>query len=462
MTAFSDGLSDKGPTLPRRMLYTVLLLLFFRVLANVPALNVDKARLAQLLANNPLLGAVDLFAGGEVLSHFSVVAAGIFPYLLAVVLVQCATFIVPPLSELRQRGTRGQKTLDRYAKILTLPLAFIFAWGLNQYLALQTGLFPGGLHWFTASSFFPSLWIVSLVTLGSLVSTGIVHFITEKGVGAGESVVLLAGSSYGFLKQIGHIVRESPSAPLEFQRLGLIAGGGLAVIVLSTYLLQCMLKIPMQDAKRQISPRAKLESSKMYLPLMLNSGGIFPVSAAIGLLVLLQLGLGFLKLHTGGISGTASGTLSAWVASDHVLYWALLACLIVLFTYVYNFLRIWEPYGGTAPLAEGLKRNGVFVIGVRPGDRTQEYLSRTTAAITLPGALGLALLAAGLPYMLLLITKQNLLVTILALTVVVKSVYTLGGQLRYHRIPAMYEGFTQSARKRSWLDAMLAYWPGQR
>jgi len=124
--------------------------------------QVNEERLHHLLADNPLLGTVDLFAGGEVMTRFSMVAAGIFPYLLALLLVQFAAALVPRLHELQREGEGCQTRLEFISKVLTIPLAFIFAWVLSQYLSQQTGLLPGHIHWFTAESFFPSLWIVCL------------------------------------------------------------------------------------------------------------------------------------------------------------------------------------------------------------------------------------------------------------------------------------------------------------
>src|SRR5207344_817450 len=143
------------------------LLLLFRALADIPILNVDEERLEQLLADNPLVGIVDLFAGGDVLKHFSFVAAGIAPYLLALGLATAATWFVPSLRELRRQGERGKKRIEFYATVLTIPLALVFGWAISHYLALQTGLFPGHIRWFSSDSFVRSLGIVCLVTLGS-------------------------------------------------------------------------------------------------------------------------------------------------------------------------------------------------------------------------------------------------------------------------------------------------------
>jgi preprotein translocase subunit SecY len=164
-----------APDRRHRVLNTILLLLAFRILADIPVLNVDEERLHQLLADNPLLGLVDLLAGGEVLTKFSFVAAGIFPYLAARVIAYGATRVVPSLRERRMRSSEGDKQIKEIAKWLTLPLAFAFAYVLSHYLSRQTGLFPGQIHWFTWATFFPSPWIVCLVTLGSVLSSGIAN-----------------------------------------------------------------------------------------------------------------------------------------------------------------------------------------------------------------------------------------------------------------------------------------------
>src|SRR5208282_5093391 len=240
MTAFSKSLlsDDDGISLKRRWIYTALLLLGFRLLAHVPVVNVDEERLHRLLADNPLVGVVDLFAGGDVLANFSVVAAGILPYLLARTLASAATLIVPPLRELRRRGEQGKDRIELYTKLLTIPVAFAFAWFLSQYLAERTGLFPGQIHWFTRASFWPSLWIVCAVTTGSLVSTGISYLITKKGIGSGEDVILLAGASLGFAQQLEQITLGTPDRHLGLERLGYALLGGLIVIVYCIYLLQ--------------------------------------------------------------------------------------------------------------------------------------------------------------------------------------------------------------------------------
>jgi len=441
MPGFFRGLFfDKRyePDLRRRVLYTVLLLLLFRLLAAIPVLNVDEERLRQLLADNPLLGAVDLFAGGEVLTRFSVAAAGILPYLVALALVQGATWIIPRLGELRREGDKGKKRIEFYAKLSTIPLAFIFAWAISHYLAQQTGLFPGRLRWFTSSTFFPSLKVVLLITGGSLATTWITGLITKKGVGYGESVVLLCGASLAFHKQIVDVVHESLDVGLIAVRLGFMLAGGLVVVVLSFYLTKAVRKIPLTTGKQTSS---RFGSVDLHIPIPLNRGGILPVSAAMGLLALVQFAQGFLESNFGrGLSG--------WTRLDGDLYWIAFVCLVVLFVYICNFSQIWQPFSNEElSLAESLKRQWFFIPGVRPGNATEGYLCQITVRITLFGSLGLAFLAAGLPYLILRLTGQNVIMTVLSLIVVVKTVTDLRDQIQAYRPSESYEGLIKPAKK---------------
>jgi len=454
MSPFLGGqFADSKLKLSRRFIYTLLLLLVFRILAAIPILNVDEERIRHLLAQNPLIGTVDLFAGGEVINHFSIVAAGIFPYLLALMLVQVISLVPSRLREMQREGEKGKKRLELITRILTIPIAFLFAWILSHYLSQQVGLFPGQIRWFTHASFWPSLRIVCLVTLGSLISTAVSDLITRNGIGTGAEVVLVGGSGLVFVKQVTRVIREAPSKVVALQWFGWIILGSLVVVVLSIYVMSSMRKIPIQFAKRVVGRRV-LSGSQSHLPLLLNYGRVFPVSAGIGVLTLLQLSQGFFQSHAHSWAGTLGRSITDWVTPASGWYWMALACLIIFFTFVYNFSLLWQR---DTPISDSLKKDGAFIPGLRPGQQTEEYISRVVTDISLPGGVGLALLAAGLPYAILRLTHQNLMVTVLSLIIVVTTVQGLRSQVCAYHYAESYEGFLHPSNKKrlwNWLCGM--------
>ncbi|MBV9770272.1 MAG: hypothetical protein JOZ32_11925 [Bryobacterales bacterium] len=422
-------LKDEGISVKRRWLYTSLLLLSFRILAHIPIVNVDEERLHQVLANNPLVGVMDLFAGGEVLSKFSLVAAGILPYLVAKGLATAATFVIPKFKKLRQAGESGEKRLERYTTFLTIPIAFGFGWLLSHYLATQTGLFPGHIHWFTRASFWSSFWIVNWVAVGSLISTGISKLITIKGIGPGEDLVLLAGSSFAFAHEVGQIAGETTFITAVIAPLAIASAVALGVVVYMIYLLKAVRKIPVQYAKRIVSRPALSRSpaSTSYIPLALSYGRTLPASAAVGFFVLLKL------VWPRSSFFRVAADSSGW-------HWFAIASLILAFAYILNLSPL-LPRAGEDSIADNLRKYGGFIPGVRPGLRTEQYLLRKMSLITLPAGLGLALLAAGLPYLILRLTGLNVIVAILAVMLVVERVDRLYSSFQSYAVQGSYRGF---------------------
>ncbi len=453
MELYPGGFGDPKLKLGHRFANTLALLLLFRLLADIPMLNVDEERLQHLLANNPFVGTVDLFAGGDVMKHFSIVAVGIFPYLLAMILVQLTAVVSSRLREM-QKSESGKQKLERITQVVTIPIAFFFAWTFSHYLSQQVGLFPGRIHWFTAASFWPSLRVVCLVTLGSLISTAVSHFITRKGIGSGAEVVLVGGSSLILLKQLAHVIAAASGKLVAMEQLGWIVLGVLVVIVLSIYVMGSTRKIPIEYPKRVVGRRV-LSGSQSFLPLRLNSGRIFPVSAAIGLLALLQLCQGFWQSQPHSWIRTLSLSATRWTTPASGWYWIVLAMLIACFAYMYNSSVLWQ---NDMPIADNLRKCGGYVPGLRPGARTQDYISQVVHRISFPGGLGLALLAAGIPYAVLRLTHQNLMITILSLIIIVITVQALRDQACAYHLAQSYEGFLHPAKKtrfRIWLVSLI-------
>ncbi len=412
-TVYED---EHGPDRRRRVLNTILLLLLFRILADIPALNVDEERLHQLLADNPFLGFVDLLAGGDVLKHFSVVAAGIFPYLVALAIAQGATLVVPSLREMRNQGEELKKRVKLIAKVLTVILAFLLALFVSHVLSRQTGFFPGKIRWFTGSTFLSTLWIVVLVTFGSTLSAGLVNWISRTGIRPGENIVLLAGASLTLAKQIADIVRDAPDTASAMERVVTVSAVLVVLVALAFVLVSAQRPVRFTFPRRQTNLAAGGSLPSASVPLLLNGGGIVPLSAAIGLLGLLRFADAYIASGFGGSLGAAATAIGARLALTSGWYWVALAALIVLFTYACNFATI------DAGLADNMKKQGAFIPGLRPGTETATFISKTVARISLLGGVSMALFGAGVPYVIFRLTQRDDLLTVLSLIIIVKTV----------------------------------------
>jgi preprotein translocase subunit SecY len=438
------GLIYQDPTKPglhRRVINTILLLLLFRLLANIPLANIDDERMHALLAQNPLLGAIDLFAGGDVLTGFSVVAVGLFPYLLSAGLVALAARLIPALRSLEKDSE--QERFKLYTRVVTVPLAFVLAWGILRYLKLETGLFPAHLRWFTRSSFLSSLLIVGAVTLGSWLTEKIKDWIKENGIGNGASAILLVGSSLSLVTWVSDLVFSGAGAAAVVRQLALGAGVAVGVIVLSIPLLTAERRIPMGLSRRR--PRSG-ELASAYQPalrLSLNRGGLAPVSSAVGFILLFQIAAMALAWAFPGRFDAVQRVLLAPTKTDRGLYWALLGGLVIAFTYISNYTLLWKPYQDSdQTLVEHLRTGGIYITGKRPGEESALYLSQVMARITLPAALALAFLAAGLPYALMRFTGRDSAAAILAEILFVQGFLDIRDHYTIHRhADRMAKGF---------------------
>ncbi len=442
----------RQPALRNKILVTIGFVLSFRLLAQVPAFNVEQERLNELLADNAILGLVDLFAGGDVLDEFSVVAAGILPYLTAKVLVGLSVWLLPPLRRLKEKPASEEK-VKLYAKIASIPLAITFAWGISHYLAKQSGLFPDGFQLFTKDSFAPTLRVLSIVTLGSIISTWMSGQISKKGIGSGSSVLLLTGSGFAFADQIKEVIKVSESASQLFQHLGLIAVTGLIMILFALVLFRSQRRVPIiyPSAARQQSRFLKT-SVENHIPLPFVSGGIQPVSTAIGLFSLAQL----ISFLLASYAGEALAGIANWIGASSSpqsrVYWITLATMVFALVYLNNFTMLWKPFRNSEySMAETLKRsNGAFIKGVRPGNQTQVYLEKIVAKLTLIGATTLTTITVGIPFLIHHFLDFNILVTALSLIVFVKTLQDVQSKMQADLVlqPGYYEGLLTRRRYR--------------
>lgn len=423
------------PEYARRCVWTVGLLLALRLLIQIPALDVEPARMNRLLADNPLLGVIDLLAGGDTLTQFSIAAAGLFPHLLAAAAVRVLALTIPSLRAAARSGADLRERCAKLEKLARVPLAIGFAALLTRYLARQTGLFPDGLRWFTAETFWPTLGVIGLVTAGSLVTSFLTDLITAKGIADGEKVVLLCASGLALVQGLADLAFGVPDPATRWLTLGAHAAVGGAVLLLALVLQKTERRIPIN------LPRAPTAAAKyLYLPLRLVRDSTLPIAAATGALLLCRIAGQFLAWALPAGWPAAENLLAGLADPARPAYWIALAGLIAGSTALINFSAILQPFANTElGTAERLRRKGMFITGIRPGADTERYLLGVTLRISVAGAAAATLLGAGLPALLRWWTGEDYTAAIFAIMVFVPAVQELRDRWFAYNQSARYD-----------------------
>lgn len=425
-----------APEYARRCLWTVGLLLALRLLTQIPALEVEPERMNRLLADNPLLGVIDLLAGGDTLTQFSVAAAGLFPHLLAAVAVRVLALAIPSWRAAARSGADVRERFAKLEKLVRVPLAIGFAALLMRYLARQSGLFPDGLRWFTAETFWPTLGVIGLVTAGSLVTSFLTDLITEKGVADGEKVVLLCASGLALIQGLSDLAFGSPAPAARWLAIGAHAMAGGVVLLLVLVIQKTERRIPIN------LPRGPTAASKyLYLPLRLVRDATLPIAAATGALLLCRVAGQFLAWALPAGWPAAENALAGLSDPTRPAYWIALAVLIAGNTTLLNFSALLQPFANTElGTAELLRRKGMFITGIRPGADTERYLLGVTLRISIAGAAAATLLGAGLPALLRWWTGEDYTAAIFAIMVFVPATQELRHRWFTYNQSVRYEG----------------------
>lgn len=362
--------------LRKRLFFVVAALAVFRLLAAIPIPGIDAVQLQSFLANNQFLGLLNVFSGGG-FSNLSIVMLGVSPYITSSIVMQLMTVLIPSLKEMYQEeGDAGRMRFMQYSRYLSLPLAFIQAFGFILLLQ-QNGIVP-------ALSLQQLLVNMVVIAAGSMLIMWIGELISEFGVGNGVSLIIFAG-----------IVSRLPSDLSQFafsfdvaQLPAYLAFAAAAVVIMAgvVFITEAERPIPVTYARR-VRGMKVMGGISTYLPLRVNQAGVMPIIFALSLLLFPQMIATFLSHSSiGWLAGGASAVV-AWL-SDQWVYGILYFTLVVLFTYFYTAITF-EPH----QIAKNLQKSGAFIPGVRPGTMTSEYLGNIITRITLVGALFLGVLA---------------------------------------------------------------------
>jgi preprotein translocase subunit SecY len=423
----------KVADLRRKILFTLGILVIFRFIATIATPGVDRAALDELLEGNQLLGMLNLFSGST-LSNFSIVAMGVYPYITASIIMQLLTPIIPRLHELSQEGQQGRNKINQYTHWITVPIAFLQAYG-QCILMQQNNVLPefGLFDSDTALSSFSIL--ITLVT-GTILLVWLGELITENGIGNGISIIIFGGIVASLPATVGNLIYGGSTTDNLVGTLTFVALG-LATIVGIVLVNEGQRRIPVQHAKRVRRGRT-YGGGSTHIPLKVNSAGMIPLIFAVSIMV-----------FPGMIGNFMTGSERAWVrdlGSDmarffdatSLLYQVIYFVMVVAFTFFYTMVVFQQQN-----IAENLQRQGAFIPGIRPGLNTKRYLEGVLTRITIVGALFLGVVAI-LPYIAAEITGvQTLFLGSTSLLIVVGVAIDTMRQLEAQLMMRNYEGFIQ-------------------
>lgn len=436
------------PDLRQRILFTLAMLLLFRLIAHIPVPNIDPTALESLrlaLQGNQLAQLLNIFAGGA-LQNLSVAAMGVYPYITAQIILQLLVPIIPALEELRKEGEQGRMRLNRITFYLTIPMALLQAYG--QTLTLDRSLGAGQTLFQTpfdiVNNFFPTFTILVSMLAGTMLLVWLGEQIQERGIGNGVSMIIFAGIVAGLPGLIIQAFTTVELGGLE-QAIGLIA---FLVIALGTIIGIVLMhegqrRIPVQYAKRVRGNRVYGGQSS-HIPLKVNMAGMIPLIFAQSIIIfpgtLASYGCpeqvappdaSVLKQ----IACFTFQTFSPQYGGGTLVYSIALFVLVYFFTYFYTKV-IFDQQN----IPDTLQRNGGFIPGIRPGKRTEEYLDQVVSRITRVGALFLGTVAI-LPFITQQLTGVPIGLGATALLIVVGVAVDTMRQLEAQLVMRNYEGF---------------------
>ncbi len=416
----------KIPELKKRIIYTLALLIVYRIGVHVPTPGIDAVALASFFARakGTLLGLFDMFSGGA-LERLSVFALGIMPYISASIILQLLTVTIPHLERLSKEGEQGRKKITQYTRYGTILLSVIQGFGIS--VGLEKMMSPGGAAVVIDPGWGFRLMTVMTLTAGTAFIMWLGEQITERGIGNGISLIIFAG-----------IIARMPAAIGNTFRLLSTGEMGLFVIIIITILMTLVVafiiyvetgqrRITVQYAKRVVG-RKMYGGQSTHLPLKVNTSGVIPPIFASSIIMFPATLASFIAIPW--IQNIASA-----MRPGNIVYETLYVGFIFFFCYFYTAVTF-----NPVDVADNMKKQGGYIPGIRPGKRTADYIDRVLTRITLGGAIYVSAVCV-LPS--ILMTKFNVPFYFggTALLIVVGVAIDTIQQIESHMLTRHYEGF---------------------
>ena len=355
-----------------RMLFLLGALIVYRLGSHIPVPGMNPVSLANFFQSNSntFLGMFNMFSGGS-LERMSIMALGIMPYISASIVVQMMSAIIPSLEALKKEGESGRRTLNKYTRQGTLALAFVQAAGMS------TGLIAGGLTLTTGLSFY--IPAVTSLVAGSMFLMWLGEQITERGVGNGISMLILAS----IIASAPGMISQAFSQNMNLIVMLLFAVLGIAVTAAIVFIERAQRRVPVNYAQKQQQGRKVYMQQQSHLPLKINMAGVIPaIFASSLLLVPASLGQWTTVNESPTLTQQIIQNISLVLQPGQPLYLLLFGVMIIFFCYFYTAL-MFNP----KEVAENLKRSGAYIPGIRPGQQTKRYLDFVLNRLTFIGAM---------------------------------------------------------------------------
>jgi preprotein translocase subunit SecY len=411
------------PELRNRILFTLLMLAVYRIGAHIPTPGINQDELAKFLQKEggALLGFLDIFSGGA-LSRMTIFALGIMPYISASIILQLLTVVIPHLTKLAKEGERGRKKIIQYTRFGTIGIGLIQSFGIAVGLeGMNKGVFVMDKGWG-----FRLMTMLTLTT-GTAFLMWLGEQITERGIGNGISLIIFAG-----------IVARLPAAVVQTYQLfevGQLSGIALLsltvlmilVIAAIVFLETGRRKIPVQYAKRVVGRRV-FGGQSTHIPLKINTAGVIPPIFASSIIAFPATIAGFITIAWVRNIGTM-------LAPGSVTYTILYVSLIVFFCYFYTAVVL-----NPVDIADNMKKYGGFIPGIRPGQRTSDYIYRVLNRVTFAGSLYLAVVCV-IPEILIYKLGVPFYFGGTSLLITVGVGLDTAQQMESHMLMRNYEGF---------------------
>lgn len=389
------------PDLRKKILLTFLILAIYRLFSHVPVPGVNTTTLKQLFESNQLLGILDLLSGGA-MATFSVMAMGVYPYITASIILQLLTPIIPALERLQKEGEQGRNRLNRFTWWLTVPLALLQAYGQAVIMTQLSGGTPILANFGFRTAPLTTVSILITMTAGTLFAVWLGELISELGIGNGTSIIILGGIVARLPQRLLNlIVGQQWLAIILFLVVTAITVFGIVIIQ------EGKLMIWVQYSSRTLGQRGgrlrQTRAVRTHIPLRVNMAGMIPLIFAQSLMIFPSTIAGYFLPAAGQSPQTVVQNIAYYVDRvfnpQYGIYWPLYFLMVVGFTFFYTNV-IFEQ----SNMSENLQKQGASIPGIRPGKRTQDYLTQKTRRITLVGAVFLGLVAI-LPWLIDLLAK---------------------------------------------------------